>query len=135
MYNFQAQTGVGVAFHGPCNAGTDLRIGEQWLGLLVFGQAQCALLNANNFCDRWRVRINFSELRNYDGVTDYAVRKTTCHEIGHTAGMAHYGNGDPYFTSPDGSTDSCLRSGYYGGGQAWTRTYGNHHIAHVQAWW
>ncbi len=35
------------------------------------------------------------------GSTTNAVRKKVCHEIGHTAGMAHYGNGDPYYTSPD----------------------------------
>ncbi|TQK70435.1 hypothetical protein FBY23_2212 [Nocardioides sp. SLBN-35] len=135
MTNFQSQTGVGVAMHSPCQTGTDVRIGQEFLGIQAWGSTQCAVTNpSTGFCDRWRVRINFSELRNYGGVTEYAARKTVCHEIGHTAGMAHYGNGDPYYASPD-SYDSCMISGYQGGGQAWTRTYGAHHIAHVQSWW
>lgn len=136
--NIAVQTVVNVEYHGTCKDGTDARVGQQDLGNTIFGETTCVLLNSNSFCDRWRVRINYSLINSYSSTstaTTNGVRKTVCHEVGHTLGLAHYGNGDPYFNSPDGSTNSCMISGYQGGGQAWTRTYGPHHVGHINAWW
>lgn len=137
MQNLDIQTDVTQVFHASCTDSTDVRVGQQWLAANTYGQTSCAKLqdDAPYYCDRWRVRINFEEIQNDASNVTNQVRKTACHEIGHTVGVDHYDAYPNYAPSPDGAGNhSCMRSGIWDSGALAYRTLGPHHIGHVNAW-
>jgi len=73
-------------------------------------------------CESYYARLNKSVIS--DSAHPAAQKKkTSCHELGHTVGVRHYSAG----SSPDGSTDSCMRSGP-AAGEAWNTRYGDHQV-------
>ncbi len=119
-----------------CGASTDVLFRQVDVGANMYGDTYCLASNDVGNCDQWRVRINVAEI-NRDAVNDgYAIRHTTCHEIGHTVGIWHYGNGDPYLASADfNGANNCMRSGIEDGGQAWTRALGSHDRQAINESW
>jgi hypothetical protein len=128
----EAQTVVNTQ-EQACGALTDVRfVADGVPGYL--GYTDCLELNVNYYCDTWRVRINWPLIQSDGGtatVDGYIARLTLCHEIGHTVAVRHYASTGQ---SPDYPKNSCMISGPYGSGAAWTRQYGSHHRGHINAW-
>jgi hypothetical protein len=101
------------------------------LGPGRYGRTDCSYLNANWNCDQYVVTINWSYIQQVASDAGFQARKTLCHETGHTLGAEHY---DPPSTPSPDSYDSCMISGLYAGGAAWTRTYGQHHKNHINGY-
>jgi predicted Zn-dependent protease len=110
----------------------------------VIGETQCTAVLAN-VCDRFRSTVNGPFIRehypdsmdNFQLYRDRQMRKTACHELGHTLGLFHYTTDDDRYNNGSTAlyTDSCQRSGWTGlTGDAWTRTYEEHHINHIDGW-
>jgi hypothetical protein len=81
-----------------------------------------------NICNRAYVTLDVSvisdQLIEPDDLT-MNLKKTTCHEIGHTLGFEHH----PSDYYPDHEQD-CMRSGNIGAVAGWLR-YNDHHVAHI----
>lgn len=130
----QAQTVIKTQEFANCTDVIDIRF-QQRPANGALGDTMCLRTNTVGRCDQWRVRIAWGLIQQLASNPGYQARKTLCHEIGHTVGLAHYGNGDPYTTSPDGSNHSCMRSGIFDGGQLWTRSYGAHDRTAIRDNW
>jgi len=127
----EAQTVVNT-LEQACGAATDVKYAvDNNLGTGVYGYTACTAWNANYYCDQFVVRINWSYIQQVASDAGFQARKTLCHETGHTLGVDHYD--PPYTPSPD-SYNSCMISGLWDSGAAWTRTYGQHHKNHINAW-
>jgi hypothetical protein len=107
-----AYTIYGVAKIG-CSGVTDVRFAEANLGSATRGDYSCLLLTLANNCETSKVRLNPVLLT--DGNNR---RKTACHEVGHSLGLAH------------GGTTDCMLSGPVSTSVA---NYTAHHIAHINS--
>jgi len=147
MQRMQVQTEVEYSYHSSCQTHTDVRWQQREAGTdgEAFGTASCYSHWEDGRCDEWIIRINWDLIAGWDNPdlnNANQARKTSCHELGHTLGLAHYGNGDPYHNPPDWVMDngepqyiqSCMRSGVADSGALWTKSWGAHHIGHVNAW-
>lgn len=135
MDNVETQTLVDTGFKDSCGPHTDVLVNQAFIFENAYGWTRCAHPEQGGPCDRYRVTIGWGEIRQYADNRLREIRHTTCHEIGHTLGVRHYGNdGIP---SPDGpGNHSCMRSGIWDTGATWQRQYGPHHINdHINAWW
>ncbi|WP_146207296.1 hypothetical protein [Nocardioides silvaticus] len=131
MGTLRDQTVVPIQFHSNCTSQTDARWEQVFYQEGVSGVTNCIDLNTNGRCDQWRIRVSYGEIQQYAADPPAETRHTTCHELGHSVALDHYGA-----TSPDGAGNhSCMRSGLWDGGQEWTRTYGPHHINHINSNW
>lgn len=118
--------------NGYCGTSIDVAFEQRYIGEGILGYTPCRVLNSlNNRCDSHEVRIAWGEIKQYAANDGFEARHTLCHEIGHSLGASHYSQGG----SPDVSSNSCLISGVWDSGAAWTRSYGAHHRAHIAAWW
>jgi len=118
-----------------CTTSVDVRVQQRATGGSL-GDTWCALKWANGRCDRFRVRIDTAAIAAAAADDNFQIRKTICHEIGHTVGLWHYGNGDPYNFSADHNGDNnCMRSGVWDSGATWTRIYGPHDTSAVNDNW
>ncbi|WP_436701856.1 hypothetical protein [Nocardioides sp. BYT-33-1] len=129
METVQAQTVVNP-LEQTCDAATDVILYEGVIDGYSGGEATCQKLNSKGYCDSWAVTIDWELIQAVATNDNYEARHTICHEIGHTLGVKHY---TPGF-SPDGATNSCMISGLADSGAAWTKTYGPHHVAHIDSW-
>jgi hypothetical protein len=125
----EAQTVVNT-LEQSCQSATDVVFRLRDLGGAVGGATGCLRFNANGYCDSWSVDIDWEAIKQHATNDGYQARKTLCHEIGHTLGLQHYAAG----ASPDGAVNSCMISGVWDSGAAWTRTYGDHHRRHIDSW-
>jgi hypothetical protein len=57
------------------------------------------------------------------------LRKTICHEIGHSVGLTHYKN-DAYPSAPEGQPDCMIVGPLESSSDAW-RVYSAHHKSHI----
>jgi hypothetical protein len=80
------------------------------------GMTTCVIWKnyAGNICDGSDTYLSNAEL----GSDLHQIRKTSCHEWGHTVGLSH------------GSTDDCMRNGAVPAGSQYER-YSQHHVDHV----
>lgn len=96
------------------------------------GQAACVaftVIAGVKRCDRFDVRIDRPQIvadQAFFGTGTVAdnIRKTTCHELGHSMGLSHYSAGN----APEGQR-SCMISGHVATNQF--RLLSAHHIDHV----
>lgn len=130
MDTVEAQTVVHTVRRSSCGASTDVTFKQTYLGEGVFGNTSCLALNSNNYCDRHRVRISWSEIQLQATRDNYQARKTLCHETGHTLGLDHY-----RIDYSRSDRHDCMRSGVYDSGSETYQTYSNHHVGHVNSWW
>jgi hypothetical protein len=128
MTRLRNQTDVTTNYPGACGGHTDVRWRQGGL-VDAYGEAVCVLTRADGDCDVYRITLDMAEINNAPRPVDQRT-KTSCHELGHTAGVRHY-------TAPNrpgnDTADSCLRSGPVTAGWA-SRVgiYGNHHrTAHI----
>lgn len=132
MANLDTQTSYFDTFPIPtgCFPTTDLAFQVTTLPPGVRGDWRCQLWNngvdgvpnsGDDRCEGAIIRISSSAVVLPD---DHQRRKTTCHEIGHSVGLAHG-------TTSDFWTD-CMRSGAVPAGIQWER-YNAHHIAHANS--
>lgn len=126
----EPQTIVDTVHKAPCGPHTDVMVQQDYMGEGVFGATSCILWAGR--CDRFLARISWSEIQLWSTRPNHQARKTICHEIGHTLGADHYPNAA---SSPDGDQQSCLRSGVHDHNYFWERSYGPHHISHINNWW
>lgn len=131
-----AMTVISTDELSTCLASVDVRFQDREADG-SYGDAFCVRVWENGQCDRFRVRVDVDGTIRRDANTiAYQVRKTICHEVGHTVGLWHYGNGDPYVASSETSgANNCMRSGIWDNGNAWTRTYGTHDRTEINANW
>ncbi len=92
----------------------------------VRGQAFCTSHNLSGSCNRFDVQLDTGEIGAQGGPYTANVRKTICHEIGHTLGLDHYSK-NPDWSSPVEGQHDCMISGATSDNVTW-RTYGEHHI-------
>ncbi|XBB70180.1 hypothetical protein ABFU82_12965 [Nocardioides sp. WV_118_6] len=119
-----------------CGDATDILFRQVNMGWGTAGDARCLAVNDIGRCDQWRVRINVEAINVAATNPGYQIRKTICHEVGHTVGLWHYGAGDPYTGPADrNGADNCMKSGLADGGQAWTRSYGPHDASAINTNW
>lgn len=138
MGTLASQTIVGVDHHsGGCTPQSDVRWTQEPLGTGVFGAASCIDKNAEGRCDQARAKIHYGAIQDEASNPPAMVRKTACHELGHTVGVQHYDGPGGIIPNPDaGVTQSCMRSGIHDSGSVDYRTYGPHHISdHINWWW
>lgn len=124
------QTVVETAYYNPCTATTDVRWRQGSISGGAFGMAECRVWASNGRCDRYHATLNKAAI----DATSYPTsqgHKTSCHELGHTAGVSHYSGS----SQPGSDTaHSCMRSGTVTG-QSWNTKYGNHHKgSHINPW-
>jgi hypothetical protein len=96
----------------------------------VRGATSCTATHGSSTCDRNDVLIDLGEIA-YQG-NDYEgnVRKTVCHEFGHSMGLTHYKvNAYPY--APEGQHD-CMISGVVNYNNTWF-VYSAHHKSHINS--
>lgn len=106
------------------------------------GIADCvAPVPQNGACARVVVTIDLTVIASndpYGGGYEQNVRKTICHENGHTMGLTHYKNDGYTIDDADpehvGGTqhNDCLISGAVDGQDIW-RVYNHHHKDHINA--
>ena len=123
--------------HASCNLSgsgqTDMVWMNYGLGGVVYGGTRCDVWWDDPYadrCDRFRAVVDKERI---DGAAylraENQYTKTSCHELGHTVGLAHY---DPVLNPVEGH--DCMRDGLWADGELWTRTYNYHHIGHINAW-
>lgn len=122
------QTKVSSLKHSECKTKTDV-VWKQ--GSLLsedgraYGRAVCKAY-ASGKCDKYEITLDMVAING--GVNDTnQLKKTMCHEVGHTLGLSHYSKGS---RPGSDSTDSCMLSGSVSQltSTAWLTRYGKHHI-------
>lgn len=130
-------TVVGVSFHLTCGANTDVRWQQRFVDGSAAGDTWCVEFTATpGVCDRWRIRIDWGTIQAIATINPTAqTRKTTCHELGHSLGLAHYPSGYRPAGDPE---DTCMMSGLWQVVSYGSTSYGPHHIngyPHINWWW
>jgi hypothetical protein len=137
MANLDAETSYWDSFLGStCWGGNDVWFQLADLGPSLRGDYRCRWWNngvdgipnsGDDRCESAIIRLN----SNSNVLTDdHQRRKTACHEIGHSVGLAHrlWGPPDP---RPDYWND-CMETGRVDPGAQWER-YNPHHEAHANS--
>ncbi|GAA4071057.1 hypothetical protein [Nonomuraea soli] len=144
----------GVTFHTPCDTqnsnGDGLPAADvAWFSIWIdgaYGEAPCKIKTASDstVCDQFFGKINSSSINATANPHNQFI-KTVCHELGHTAGLAHYNPLiDPFPEVPGapGQPHDCQASGdvtlivaKYNPPASWIWTYNQHHIDHINSWW
>lgn len=127
MVNLDSQTEMYDTYSASCGSQTDLRgirSTDAFLGFGVRGSYQCTkFITANYRCDQGELRVNI------DVLTDYTQRrKTFCHEIGHSVGLAHYTSAGSGVVL--GENNDCMKSGKVESNLWWIE-YSDHHQWHI----
>ena len=78
--------------------------------------------NYDTYCDQYYVQIDLNYIIQSSEPDDENIKKTMCHELGHSVGLSH------------GSTyGGCMVSGAVNGDVTWRR-YSSHHKGHINGW-
>jgi len=133
MRRARDQTTMTRAYHDTCNGATDVK----WLWAFepndpYYGMAVCVNWYENHRCNRYEITLNKSNIDTWT-YPGSQLRKTACHELGHTLGVSHY----KFSEYPGGDTShSCMRSFEVPSpNKSWHITYGNHHVkSHINPW-
>ena len=113
MTNLVNQTRFIKTFMANCSANTDVVFKRNDDMYPYIGRYNCLdWVGTTNKCNRARVEFNGSLLKN-----TLNKKKTACHEIGHTGGLAHSGN-----------ANDCMINGLVSSGHV---HYNAHHVAHL----
>lgn len=117
-------TAVTVSFETGCdhdsNTETDVAWWEGQIDGPVRGQTFCE--DFDTHCDQFFVTIDYNYIVQNSDPDPENVKKTICHELGHTVGLTH---GSEY--------GGCMVSGAVNGDVQWRR-YASHHRNHINAW-
>lgn len=133
MLHMRDQTIVGRAYHDPCVPSTDVKwVWNPYLQGDAYGTAVCVAEHSDGKCDQFIVTL-YRKIIDLAPYPDSQLRKTACHELGHTLGVSHY-TGSNYPGSD--TSHSCLRSGDVPTpNKSWHTTYGKHHVnSHINPW-
>jgi hypothetical protein len=137
MANLDAQTNYWDSFMGDtCWEGHDVWFQLAELSGTYRGDYWCQLWNngvdgipnsGDDRCESARVRLDPNKLTD-----DHQRRKTACHEIGHSVGLAHgdFGGYPPKYSNE--YYDDCMRNGAVPAGAQW-ESYNAHHVAHANS--
>ena len=117
LSNLQSQTKITVQESITCSADTDVALmvkdGPFWTGIL--GKTTC-----RNHAQQAGVCAGSIIVLNSDLLINYQMRrKTSCHELGHSAGLSHALTGN-----------DCMISGISS-----LITYNSHHISHINGYY
>jgi len=120
---------------GSCGWATDVKMIQaslSWVGSGVIGYAPCVTRawNNNMICEAGEVwndaALIFANNGGFGGsqsLLDHRLHHNVRHEVGHTAGMAHYNTGGPHAVYSGLSTGA---AGYH--------AYRGHDICHLNGW-
>ncbi len=132
MLNLDTQTLYNDALSGTCDSLIDIKfVLDPNLGSGTRGAYRCDRdnngedgipNNADDDCETSTIWLNPTLL-----TTVHQQRKTACHEIGHSVGLAHYPHS---VTGP--TWDDCMVSGAVAAGNQW-EVYNAHHVAHANS--
>ena len=131
MARADAQTHASVKRQTSCGPHSDVRFQQRYIGADIYGYSPCARRAAGGVrCDARQVRIYWAEIKRDANYPKRQARKTLCHEVGHTLGLNHYRS---WVANPDGywAPHSCMISGIHDHGDARSRSFGAHHVAHI----
>lgn len=130
MQNLDSQTRYTDSFHSACDGSIDVQfVLDSNLGSSIRGSYRCNGENwgadglpftGDELCTTSTVRLNPTLLP--DG---HQRRKTACHEIGHSVGLAHGVSTSTFF-------NDCMLSGAAPSGEQFER-YNTHHISHANS--
>ncbi len=128
----EARTVVGAVNYNPCINTTDVVWAWNSARLGLAGDTRCVRRRANGNCDQFQIRLYKNEI-NDTAHPASQLRKTACHELGHTLGVSHYSGSD---RPGNDSSHSCMRNGEVpSANRTWHTTYGPHHInSHINPW-
>lgn len=120
-----AQTKANAPEHTSCNLSGTSETDAAWanvsIGGGVRGETYCEDFDGG-VCDQNYINIDSTAIAGQTGPTNENVRKTICHELGHSVGLTH------------GSTyGGCMVSGSVTAALTWRR-YSDHHVNHINAW-
>jgi len=101
---------------------TETDVVWQWRDLpgTTRGRTRCE--DFDTYCDQFYVQIDFNQITSSSSPDEENIRKTMCHELGHSVGLTHG-------PTPGG----CMVSGAVNGDLQWRR-YASHHRNHINAW-
>jgi len=94
------------------------------------GSTYCTRTHGSSTCDRNDVLIDLGEISAQGNDYEGNVRKTLCHEFGHSMGLTHYKTQN-YPGAPDGQQD-CMISGVVNYSSTWF-VYSAHHKSHINS--
>jgi hypothetical protein len=116
-----------------CGAGTDAQVSNLNLGPGNLGLTDCTN-RSGTVCSAAHLYIN----EGYISTLVYPVttlRKTECHEIGHSVGLTHYNDVNGDYPDPPSGQDDCMISGSLPSASSVFTTYGTHHINHINGYY
>jgi hypothetical protein len=123
MDYLHAQTNYDVVYepNGVCNTVTDVKWQVTTAVAPNRGDYQCLDWNSANNCEQALLRLNPNLLTN-----NHNRRKTACHELGHSVGLAHGRRG----ATPE-YYDDCMVVNAVSTDDASAITYNQHHRTHI----
>ncbi|GAB3086857.1 hypothetical protein [Nocardioides zeae] len=137
MANLEAQTIVDATFYSNC---ADPTIDARWVLFQrgeLYGEWECednqsTIVNGQWVCKSAYIKLNPSMILSAHTPGNQAT-KTSCHELGHGVGLAHY---DFTFDPEYPGATACLRRGEWATswGAGWNQ-YAPHHVSgHIDPW-
>lgn len=87
-------------------------------------------------CNRYEARIDRAAVfaaTSPNSLDIYGLRKTICHELGHTMGLTHYKDNDNDFPNAPSGQQDCMISGIVPDDSDTYGVYSNHHKGHINA--
>lgn len=90
MNNLDGQTQMSEVGPGGCDSLTDVQFAEGFVGNGVRGEWRCISFNNNGVCFKSRVTLNKDIIDRDDGPYELNLKKTACHEVGHSVGLDHH---------------------------------------------
>lgn len=120
MTNLDSQTDMSVPISGGCASSTDV----QWVEANIAparGQWDC-IDGSGSTCFKARLTVDYDQINFESGPLGVNLRKTACHELGHSVGQDHHAK--PY--------GDCLVSGAV---DSLHQDYNGDHVGFINARW